>query len=147
MSEEDGDKSQLPEERGLGCMYKLTVTQSGMVSLFEKEAKQPWNTTFRAAAFGGGNAILGIVTEACRKSGGECRHERGGSPGMWRELVAVHQQQGAENIRLFQLLAEHQKTLLEQITTTQAQANQQLWVKVMQALVARGAGGSCSPFG
>lgn len=37
------------------------------------------------------------------------------------------QQQAAENSRLLQLLAKHQKVLMKQVTELQAQANLQLW--------------------
>lgn len=39
-----------------------------------------------------------------------------------------------ENSQLIQLLAEHQKLLLEQFIATHAQANHQLWEQVTEAL-------------
>lgn len=55
-------------------------------------------------------------------------------PGVWKEWSMTQQQQAKKNSWLFQLLAEHQNTLVKQITTSQAQANHQLWEQVTKTL-------------
>lgn len=69
----------------------------------------------------------------------------GQTPRLWREWVAVQQQQATENAHLFQ---HHQKTLVEQLVTTQTGANRQIWEQVAKALEGlKGGGGSRSTGG
>lgn len=59
--------------------------------------------------------------------------------------MAVHQQQAAESSALFLVLAELQKTLLEQVTVSKTQTNKQLWEQVTKTLATRGVQESSLP--
>lgn len=53
------------------------------------------------------------------------------------EWAALQQKQAANNSQLFQMLVKSQKTILDQVMTTQALANLQLWEQVIQSLTTR----------
>lgn len=60
------------------------------------------------------------------------------SPGTWKELAAAG---GSGEQPLVPAIGGPQKTLLEQVTVTQAQANQELWEQVTKALCCGELGG------
>lgn len=45
---------------------------------------------------------------------------------MWKEWIVIQQQQAANQQCLFQLMADQKKAMLDQMATTQMQANKQL---------------------
>lgn len=51
----------------------------------------------------------------------------------------------AENSRLFKMMADQQKTLMEQVTASQHQANQHLWEHILKAFTLVGSNGSVMP--
>lgn len=66
--------------------------------------------------------------------GGDESIELGGECGQGPEWALLQQQQATDNSLLFQMLAKHQKLLMGQVTSIQAQVNRQLWVQVTQTL-------------
>lgn len=56
----------------------------------------------------------------------------GGTPRfVWGEFAAL---QATKNARLFQVLAEHQRTVMEHLVTSQTQMNTKLWERVTASL-------------
>lgn len=65
---------------------------------------------------------------------------RAKGPGSWREWIAAqHRQQTVDQQWLFQLLAEQQRILLDQMASSQVQMNAQLWEQVTKSMAQVGA--------
>lgn len=48
-------------------------------------------------------------------------------PGSWKDWMTLQQQPATEQQHLFQLMADQQRVMLDQMATAQAQTNKQLW--------------------
>lgn len=70
-------------------------------------------------------------------SGGECGPEGESPTARWIEWMAWQQQISRKNVHLFQVLAEHHKVVLEQLMTSWAQANGNMWEQVTYTLEAQ----------